>query len=341
MLKLLNNPTFDNERNVLNADLFVNNLKNTLKGFDFNLKVTYEVYRMTTVYHLSWNDDKTYDDVYELRKEIALSLGVNVEELELETVSDNEIKITVQNMKKYPLTLKELLSDFHKDEFLQIPLGLDEADNVICLDLDKDKNLLVTGVTGSGKTNLFNSLIMSLLINYDDVKIVILDSQGINYHQYDPVSEVVTTEELIIDRIRSLRRDFERQVKKGSKEKVVIFIDEIYELLKKDMSIKDDINYLLEVGSTTNMHLIISTDSVMDDDIYDLFKKNQISKLSLYLTSRGEYHMFLNEVVNDSLHKDGIYVSSDKKVSRLSLPLVSDDEIGRVTGYISKNREKI
>ena len=45
MIRLLNNPTFDNERNILNADLFVNNLKNTLKAFDLHTKVTYIVYR--------------------------------------------------------------------------------------------------------------------------------------------------------------------------------------------------------------------------------------------------------------------------------------------------------
>ena len=32
MINLLNTPTFDNERNILNADLFVSNLKNTLKA---------------------------------------------------------------------------------------------------------------------------------------------------------------------------------------------------------------------------------------------------------------------------------------------------------------------
>ena len=48
MLNLLNNPNFDNERNILNADLFVNNLKNNLKAFGFNPKVKYNVYRHVT-----------------------------------------------------------------------------------------------------------------------------------------------------------------------------------------------------------------------------------------------------------------------------------------------------
>ena len=63
MINLLNNPTFNNERNILNADLFVNNLKNTLKAFKFNTKVTYEVYRQVTIYHITWTDDKNYEDI--------------------------------------------------------------------------------------------------------------------------------------------------------------------------------------------------------------------------------------------------------------------------------------
>jgi len=111
MLNLLNNPKFDNERNVLNADLFVNNLKNNLKGFGFNPKVKYKVYRHITIYNISWNDDKTYNDICELKKEIGLSLGIPEGELKIKKLSDNEIEIKANNMKRETLSLKELLSE--------------------------------------------------------------------------------------------------------------------------------------------------------------------------------------------------------------------------------------
>ena len=55
MLELLNTKIFDNERNILNADLFVNNLKHTFKAFKFNTKITYEIYRNITIYHSSFH----------------------------------------------------------------------------------------------------------------------------------------------------------------------------------------------------------------------------------------------------------------------------------------------
>lgn len=333
MIKLLNNPTFDNERNILNADLFVNNLKNTLKAFNLNTKVTYEVYRNITVYNIKWTDDKTYEDVLEYRKEISLSLGIRSEELEVKKISDNEIEITVQNMKREPLTLKEVLTEYKKDNTFKIALGMDEKDNIVYFDFDKEKSLLVTGVTGSGKTNLFNNIIMNILINYQDTNLIILDSQGINYNTYSDIYEVVNNENKIIERIKKIRKEFEEKIINKSNKKTVVLIDEIYEILNIDNSIKDDINYLLEIGHQANIHLIVSTDSVLEDKTYDLFKKDNLSKLSFYLTSRGEYNLFIGKVPTEELYNDGIYLGQDKKIIRLSIPLINDIEIERVVNY--------
>lgn len=338
MLKLLNNPKSDNTRNILNADLFVSNLHNTLKAFGFNPKVTYEVYRSITVYHITWNDDKTYDDILELKKEIALSLGINVSELVMNKVKDNEIFIKVDNMKKDILCLKEVLEDYKVDNDFKVVLGLDEYDKLVTFDFDKEKSLLVTGVSGTGKTNLFNDIIMNILINYSDVKVVILDSQGINYNLYSDVCEVVNKEEDIIVKINLLRREFEDRVKNNTRDKMVVFIDEIYEILKLDNSVKDDINYLLEVGSTMGIYLVVSTDSVLEDDTYDLFNKDNVSKISFYLTSRGEYNMFLGKAIRGSLGNDGMYLNNDKNLIRMSTPMIEDDEIERVCEYIIDNK---
>ena len=338
MLKLLNNPKSDNTRNILNADLFVSNLHNTLKAFGFNPRVTYEVYRSITVYHITWNDDKIYDDILELKKEIALSLGINVSELVMNKVKDNEIFIKVDNMKKDILCLKEVLENYKVDNDFKVVLGLDEYDKLVTFDFDKEKSLLVTGVSGTGKTNLFNDIIMNILINYSNVKVVILDSQGINYNLYNDVCEVVNKEEDIIVKINLLRREFEYRVKNNTRDKMVVFIDEIYEILKLDNSVKDDINYLLEVGSTMGIYLVVSTDSVLEDDTYDLFNKDNVSKISFYLTSRGEYNMFLGKAIRDNLGKDGMYLDNDKNLIRMSTPMIEDDEIERVCRYIKDNK---
>ena len=338
MLELLNTKPFDNERNMLNADLFVNNLKHTLKAFKFNTKITYEVYRNITVYNITWNDDKNFDDIVDLKREIGLALGLSSNDFDIDRVSDNEIRIKVLNMKRSTLSLKELLEEVNEKNDNMIPLGLNEEDNVIYFDLSKDKNLLVTGVTGTGKTNLFNNIIMNILMKKDDTEIIILDSQGINYNSYDKVCKVVNKEKDIIDEIKNIRYEFEKRVKNNNRNRIVVFIDEVYEIVKMSMEVKDDINYLLEVGSTMNIHLIISTDSVLDDDINYLFDKDDISKLCFYLTTRSEYNRFLDDIVDEKLGKDGIYSSMNNKLTRISVPLVEDDEIERVVNNLISNK---
>lgn len=335
MINLLNNPTFDNERNVLNADLFVGNLHNTLKAFGFNPKVTYNVYRLVTIYRISWNDDKDYNDIIEYNKEIALALGVPKEELKIDRISDNEIEIKVLNMKRDILTLKELLSMYKKDDKFKVALGLDEEDRVIIFDFDKDKNLLVTGTSGSGKTNLFRNIIMNVLINYTDTKIIILDTQSINYNDFANVCEVVNGKDDVIKKIKLLRREFEERVKNGNRERILVFIDEIYEILEMDNSVDEDINYLLSLGDKCNIHLIVSTDTLSNDDIVRIFTNNNTCKISFYMTTRGEYNIFLSNIVNESLNNDGMYLDSDKNLSRVIIPLIGDDEIERVVKYLN------
>lgn len=335
MINLLNNPTFDNERNVLNADLFVSNLHNTLKAFGFNPKVTYNVYRLVTIYRISWNDDKDYNDIIEYNKEIALALGVPKEELKIDRISDNEIEIKVLNMKRDILTLKELLSMYKKDDKFKVALGLDEEDRVIIFDFDKDKNLLVTGTSGSGKTNLFRNIIMNVLINYTDTKIIILDTQSINYNDFANVCEVVNGKDDVIKKIKLLRREFEERVKNGNRERILVFIDEIYEILEMDNSVDEDINYLLSLGDKCNIHLIVSTDTLSNDDMVRIFTNNNTCKISFYMATRGEYNIFLSNIVNESLNNDGMYLDSDKNLSRVIIPLIGDDEIERVVKYLN------
>lgn len=335
MINLLNNPTFDNERNVLNADLFVSNLHNTLKAFGFNPKVTYNVYRLVTIYRISWNDDKDYNDIIEYNKEIALALGVPKEELKIDRISDNEIEIKVLNMKRDILTLKELLSMYKKDDKFKVALGLDEEDRIIIFDFDKDKNLLVTGTSGSGKTNLFRNIIMNVLINYTDTKIIILDTQSINYNDFANVCEVVNGKDDVIKKIKLLRREFEERVKNGNRERILVFIDEIYEILEMDNSADEDINYLLSLGDKCNIHLIVSTDTLSNDDMVRIFTNNNTCKISFYMTTRGEYNIFLSNIVNESLNNDGMYLDSDKNLSRVIIPLIGDDEVERVVKYLN------
>ena len=168
--------------------------------------------------------------------------------------------------------------------------------------------------------------------SYKDAYIYLID-----YNNYVARVNVVLKENDRINKIKEIRHIFEEKVKNNDQSRIILFIDEIYEIIKNDISVKDDINYLLEVGATMNIHIIMSTDSVLDEDINYLFDKDDISKLSFYLTTRREYNKFLDNYIDESLGRNGIYVSTNSTLTRISLPLIEDDEITRVVDNLEVN----
>ena len=50
--------------------------------------------------------------------------------------------------------------------------------------------------------------------------------------------------------------------------------------------------------------------------------------------------MFMGKVVNESLNNDGMYLGQDKNMTRISVPLIDDDEIERVVAYEKEKREE-
>ena len=107
------------------------------------------------------------------------------------------------------------------------------------------------------------------------------------------------------------------------------------EILELDNSVDEDINYLLSLGDKCNIHLIVSTDTLSNDDMVRIFTNNNTCKISFYMTTRGEYNIFLSNIVNESLNNDGMYLDSDKNLSRVIIPLIGDDEIERVVKYLN------
>ena len=50
--------------------------------------------------------------------------------------------------------------------------------------------------------------------------------------------------------------------------------------------------------------------------------------------------MFMGEVVTEALNNDCMYLGQNKKLTRLSIPLIGDNEIERVVDYEKEQREK-
>lgn len=107
------------------------------------------------------------------------------------------IGIEVPNDKREMVRLIELLdtSDYRDpDKQIAIAVGKDIGGTPVIADLAKAPHMLVAGTTGSGKSVLVNSFLMSMLLKYtpDELKLVLIDPKQLELANYGDIPHLLT-----------------------------------------------------------------------------------------------------------------------------------------------------
>ena len=98
--------------------------------------------------------------------------------------------------------MKTAIKNIPNSGILNIPIGLDKEDRWVYYDITKMPNLLIGGTVMSGKTNIINSLLLSLITKYstEEIRIILADSKGVDYSCYNGEPH------LLIPVIKSVKR---------------------------------------------------------------------------------------------------------------------------------------
>ncbi|MGO1251460.1 DNA translocase FtsK 4TM domain-containing protein [Psychrobacter sp.] len=107
------------------------------------------------------------------------------------------IGIEVPNKKREMVRLIELLNtDTYKDPKAQISMamGKDIGDNPVITDLARAPHMLVAGTTGSGKSVLVNSMLLSMLLKYtpNDLRLILIDPKQLELANYNDIPHLLT-----------------------------------------------------------------------------------------------------------------------------------------------------
>lgn len=107
------------------------------------------------------------------------------------------IGIEVPNDKREMVRLIELLDtpDYRDpDKQIAIAVGKDIGGQPVIADLAKAPHMLVAGTTGSGKSVLVNSFLMSMLLKYtsDELKLVLIDPKQLELANYGDIPHLLT-----------------------------------------------------------------------------------------------------------------------------------------------------
>lgn len=206
-----------------------------------------------------------------------------------------------------PVHLSEWLKEIDslpKNQFFLSPAihWKGKKESLIALDMTQEKfcHILVAGVTGSGKSQLLLSMILSLAIANDPehASMIIVDPKGIDFARstiarlphlsIKPIVDLDQAEEII----HSVRLELDRRMLKGdyseSKKGIFIFCDEIASVTEHSDKAIADLTAIARLGRAWNIHLIAATQRPTSKSIDTTLRSQLVCNLTGNVTSPEE-----------------------------------------------------
>lgn len=355
----------------------VADLERTLKSFDIDARVTgYSPGPVITRYEVSPAPGVKVSSIVALENDIALAMRAKGIRIIAPIPGKAAVGIEIPNPRQAAVVLREILQSEaipQSAPLLSFGLGLSASGEPVAADIAKMPHVLVAGATGSGKSVLIHSMVMSILFRArpDEVKFVMIDPkrteltfyEGIP-HLFDPMVEparvsVITNPKeaakalkallsLMEKRYERLQLHGQRNIegynamadKKGLPREfyVVCIIDELADLMLIAGDIVEDaIQRLTQMARAVGIHMVLATQRPSVDVITGVIKANLPSRIALQVISKIDSKVILDGSGAESLQGRGdlLYLSSGaQKPERCQGAYVSEDEIRGLVDYL-------
>ncbi|MCP4196176.1 MAG: DNA translocase FtsK [Proteobacteria bacterium] len=219
--------------------------------------------------------------VLALREEIALSLGVPDIRLYRR---GGAIRVEVPRNELTVVHLQRLCESIARIPALSAVLGVDEEGVPLLLRLPSPDvaHVLVAGTTGSGKTALLRSLLLSLAMHnaQRSLQMILIDPKG---RGFGPLADlphlvrpVVSEAEVAVKLLQGMVAEMERRDKeKRSQPALVIAIDELADLrMVGGKAVEAVLSRLTQRGREAGIHVIVATQRPASQVVGGLVKAN-------------------------------------------------------------------
>lgn len=355
----------------------VADLERTLKSFEIEAHVSgYSPGPVITRYEVTPAPGVKVSSIVALENDIALAMRAKGIRIIAPIPGKAAVGIEIPNARQAAVVLREILQSEAlpaSAPLLSFALGLSASGEPIAADIAKMPHVLVAGATGSGKSVLIHSMVLSVLFRArpDEVKFVLIDPkrteltfyEGIP-HLFDPMVEparvsVITSPKEAAKALKSLVSLMEKRYeklqlhgvrnldgynaeadKKGLPRDfhVVVVIDELADLMLIAGDIVEDaIQRLTQMARAVGIHLVLATQRPSVDVITGVIKANLPSRIALQVISKVDSKVILDCTGAEALQGRGdlLYLSSGaQKPERCQGAYVSEDEIRKVVSYL-------
>ncbi|MCP4135310.1 MAG: DNA translocase FtsK [bacterium] len=348
-------------------------LVNTLNDFGIESKVI-NVNRgpVITLYEMQIAAGIKVNKIVGLSDDIAMALAALRVRIVAPIPGKSAIGVEIPNTQRENVTLGDLIKSPEyqlETGSLKVALGKDILGKPVTLDLKRLPHLLIAGATGSGKSVCVNSIITSLIYNYDPnyVRFILVDPKMVELQLYnglphlltpvitDPQIAPVALKWAIYEMERRYRllsdlntRDITRYNEKiepyGNKyEKlpfIVTIIDELADLMmvaSKEM--EGYITRIAQKARAVGIHLVLATQRPSVDVITGIIKANFPARIAFQVAQRTDSRTILDQNGAEKLLGQGdlLYQSPVSSFpARMQGAFISEDEIEKIVAHLTK-----
>lgn len=347
------------------------NLDAMFASFKMDVKVIdYKYNDFAILLKLKLGPDVNTRAVRKLRADIELHMANPVDFLD--DPSGHGITVAVKNIKRPHVALKDIIqsSEFQEAKSkVSVAAGLDLFGGRFVLDLASLPNLLVAGVTGSGKSVFLHDIILSILYKArpDEVKILLFDMKGIEFPLLNGIPHMLR--DTIVDtetglavlkwlqnekdnrlfQMKKVKADNIDEYNRDAKEplpRIVLIIDEFMEYVRQkteEIDYFDEFNAILEdlvKGSKeTGIHMVLATQRPSNDVITPTIDSLVPCRASFVVVDKRESQIALNRTGAERLLGEGDMIFTRSRSDggiHAQASYVSEKEINNVVAFLSK-----
>ncbi len=346
-------------------------IEQTLKSFGIESKVVnVMVGPSVTQYALDIALGIKVSKIANLRNDLALALATSANSVRIEVPipGTSYVGIEIPNSVRTPVFFREIMQDpvmANPKNILPVSVGKGIAGNVVVGDIQKMPHLLIAGATGSGKSVLTVSFILSLLMKLtpDEVKFIMVDPKQVELSDFNDIphliSPVIVDMAKVLNALRWAVAEMEKRYTIFRESKVrniegynqaqgyaalpyiVIVIDELADMMLTagKVDIETNIVRLAQKARATGIHLILATQRPSVNVITGIIKANIPGRIGMSVTTGVDSRVIIDTQGAEALLGKGdlLFKEPDKnKPFRVQGVFVKQEEVQRVVGYIKE-----
>ena len=351
-------------------------LQGTLEEFGLTSRVVgWVAGPSVTTFKIEMGEGERVSKITNLQDDIALSLASRSVRIFAPIPGTSLVGIEIPNKTTQPVYLGDVLP-YVKGGPLEAAFGRDSEGNPVVVDIAGLPHLLVAGTTGSGKSVLLNSIVMTILMRAtpEEVRLIMVDPKRVEFtyyaglpHLYVPVvtepnkaasalawgvtemeRRLKVFEHYKVRDIKSYNRDVDggkyADMENPPKHMpyFVIVIDELSDLMMvAGTDVEASIVRIAQLGRAAGIHLIVATQRPSADVVTGLIKANIDNRVALSVDNGMNSRIILDQTGAERLlgHGDMLYKLRGSRPRRAQGCFVSEEEVEHVVAFIKEHHD--